>query len=84
MSQNPTFDDVLGRVFKTLDDVYQLHAPEDPDNEDSSNCVQCGVEFPCATEDVILGGLAEISLIMEAARSSSSSDSPAESEQPSS
>lgn len=74
MSLNPTFDDVLGYVFKTLDTVYQLHAPEDPENEDASNCVQCGVKFPCPTEEAILGGLAEISLVMEAARDASASE----------
>jgi len=82
MSQNPTFDNVIAHVFKTLDVVYQLHAPENPEDEEASNCIQCGVEFPCPTEEVILGGLADISLAMEAAKTSS--DSPAESEQPSS
>lgn len=33
MSKNPTFDDVLAYVFGTLDSVYQLHAPEKPDDE---------------------------------------------------
>lgn len=85
MSKNPTFDDVLSHVFLTLDTVYQLHAPERPDDEkDAGNCISCGVEFPCTTEEAILEGLAQISLIMEEAKKTSSSDSPAESEQPSS
>ena len=83
MSKNPTFDDVIAHVFKTLDVVYQLHAPENPEDEDGSNCLQCDVEFPCATQEVILGGLADISLVMEAA-AKTSSNLPAESEQPSS
>lgn len=83
MSKNPTFDDVLAYVFGTLDTVYQLHAPERPDDEDDpGNCVHCEVSFPCQTQDIILEGLANISVTMEAARLASGV--PAESEQPSS
>lgn len=82
MSKNPTFDDVLARVFMTLDTVYQLHAPENTETDEPSDCISCGVPFPCETEGAILEGLAEINLIMQAAKTSS--DLPAESEQPSS
>ena len=83
MSQNATFDDVLAYVFGTLDTVYQLHAPERPDDEDDpGNCTHCNVEFPCQTEDIILEGLAHINLIMEEARNAAYEN--AESEQPSS
>jgi len=80
MSKNATFDEVLAIVFGTLDTVYQLHGPEDPDNEDNpGNCKHCNVEFPCKTEEIIFEGLAHVSLAMEAAKNASS----AESEQPS-
>ena len=59
MSKNPTFDDVLARVFMTLDTVYQLHAPEDTESGEASDCISCGVAFPCETEGAIL----ELSLI---------------------
>ena len=82
MSQNATFDDVLAIVFGTLDSVYQLHAPQDPDNEENpGNCITCDVEFPCRTEEVILEGLAHVQLAMEAAKEAATSGaSPAESE----
>jgi hypothetical protein len=68
MSKNPTFDDVLAYVFGTLDTVYQLHAPERPEDEsDPGNCTHCNVAFPCPTEEIILEGLAHISVAMEAA-----------------
>lgn len=72
MSKNPTFDDVLSHVFLTLDTVFQLHGPERPeDDEDAGNCVSCGVLFPCTTEETILEGLAEISLLMQKAKDAS-------------
>jgi hypothetical protein len=81
MSKNATFDEILAYVFGTLDTVYQLHAPEKPeDDNDPGNCIHCNVAFPCQTEEIILEGLAHISVAMEAARNSSE---PAESEQPS-
>lgn len=80
MSQNATFDDVLAIVFGTLDTVYQLHAPEDPDSEtDPGKCKHCDVAFPCPTEEIILEGLAHVSIAMEQAKASEN----AESEQPS-
>lgn len=80
MSQNATFDDVLAVVFGTLDTVYQLHAPEDPESEnDPGMCKHCKVEFPCQTEEIILEGLAHVAIAIEQAKTSS----PAESEQPS-
>jgi hypothetical protein len=83
MSKNATFDDVLAYVFGTLDTVYQLHAPERPEDEDDpGNCTHCEVDFPCPTEEIILEGLAHINVIMNEARSSFSES--AESEQPSS
>jgi hypothetical protein len=82
MSQNATFDDVLAVVFGTLDTVYQLHAPEDPESEnDPGMCKHCKVEFPCQTEEIILEGLAHVAIAMEQAKTSESSS--AESEQPS-
>ncbi len=73
MSQNATFGQVLPIVFRTLDTVYQLHAPEDPDNEDNpGNCKHCNVEFPCKTEEIIFEGLAHVSLAMEAAKKNES------------
>lgn len=70
MSQNASFDDVLAIVFGTLDSVYQLHAPERPEDEqDPGNCISCeGTAFPCKTEEVILEGLAHVQLAMEAAK----------------
>lgn len=80
MSKNPTFDDVLAIVFGTLDSVYQLHAPERPDDEnDPGNCTHCNVAFPCQTEELILEGLAHVSVAMDAAKTASGE----ESEQPS-
>lgn len=71
MSQNATFDDVLAVVFGTLDTVYQLHAPEDPDSEtDPGMCKHCNVEFPCETEQIILEGLAHVGIAMEQAKAS--------------
>ena len=82
MSKNPTFDDVLASIFVTLDSVYQLHAPERPEDEsDPGNCVHCDVDFPCPTEDIILEGLANVNVLMAKAKNASES---AESEQPSS
>lgn len=82
MSKNATFDDVLAYVFGVLDTVYQLHAPERPDDDnDPGNCLHCEVPFPCKTEEIILEGLAHINVTMAAAKSASES---AESEQPSS
>lgn len=81
MSKNATFDEILAYVFGTLDTVYQLHAPEKPEDEnDPGNCTHCNVAFPCQTEEIILEGLAHISLAMEAAKTASEH---AESEQPS-
>lgn len=69
MSKNPTFDDVLAIVFGTLDTVYQLHAPENPESEDDpGNCKHCKVEFPCPTEEIILEGLAHVGIAMEHAK----------------
>lgn len=83
MSKNPAFDEILASVFVTIDSVYQLHAPERPEDEsDPGNCVHCNIDFPCPTEDIILEGLANIQVLMDKARDSSSEN--AESEQPSS
>ena len=68
VSKNATFDDVLSVVFGTLDSVYQIHAPERPeDDEDPGNCINCEVDFSCRTEEVILEGLAHIQVAMNAA-----------------
>jgi hypothetical protein len=69
MSQNATFDDVLALTFGTLDAVYSLHAPENPDDEtDPGNCKHCAVDFPCETADIIMNGLAHIANAMTAVR----------------
>ena len=68
VSKNATFDDVLSVVFGTLDSVYQIHTPERrEDDEDPGNCINCEVDFPCRTEEVILEGLAHIQVAMNAA-----------------
>ena len=73
MSLNPTFDDVLGTVFKTLDLVYQLHAPETPDDEENpGNCVSCTVPFPCETADILMAGMTAVGEIMSEARENAS------------
>lgn len=86
MSLNPTFDDVLALTFGTLDAVYSLHAPENPDDEvDPGNCKHCAVDFPCETADIIMNGLAHIANAMTAVKEAeaTSESSSAESEQPS-
>lgn len=73
MSLNPTFDDVLGTVFKTLDLIYQLHAPETPDNEEEpGNCVSCTIPFPCETADILMAGITAVSEVMSEVRQSGS------------
>ena len=69
MSLNPTFDDVLALTFGTLDTVYSLHAPENPDDEnDPGNCKHCAIDFPCETADLIMNGLAHIANTMTAVK----------------
>ena len=75
MSLNPTFDDVLGTVFKTLDLIYQLHAPETPDDEENpGNCVSCTVPFPCESADILMAGITAVSEIMSEVRESGSEE----------
>jgi hypothetical protein len=86
MSLNPTFDDVLALTFGTLDAVYSLHAPENPDDEnDPGNCKHCAVDFPCETADIIMNGLAHIANAMTAVKEAeeAKTSEPAGSEQPS-
>ena len=69
MSKNAAFDEILASIFVTLDGVYQLHSPERPEDEnDPGNCVHCNVDFPCPTEDIILEGLANVSILMANAK----------------
>ena len=80
MSQNPTFDNILAVVFTTLDDVYRLHIPENPEAEgDPGKCTHCDVDFPCQTQDIIMNGMADAQQLLQAIRASESSVS----EQPS-
>lgn len=80
MSQNPTFDNILAVVFSTLDDVYRLHIPENPEAEnDPGNCTHCEVEFPCQTQDIIMTGMADAQRLLVAVKNVSAE----ESEQPS-
>jgi hypothetical protein len=75
MSLNPTFDDVLGTVFKTLDLIYQLHGPETPENEeDPGNCVSCTTPFPCETADILMAGITAVGEIMSEVRESGSEE----------
>lgn len=64
MSLNPKFDEVLALVFGTLDRVHQIHEPEDEDGDYPGNCTNCGVAFPCETQDAIMNGLAHIKIAM--------------------
>lgn len=85
MSLNPTFDDVLALTFGTLDSIYALHAPENPnDDNDPGNCKHCVIAFPCETADIIMNGLAHIANAMTAKKQNEEATSSAESEQPSS
>lgn len=43
-------------AFLTLDAVYNLHAPKDPEN-DVWECGHCDTAWPCETERIILDGL---------------------------
>jgi hypothetical protein len=82
MSLNPTFDDVLALTFGTLDAVYSLHAPENPDDEtDPGNCKHCAVDFPCETADIIMNGLAHIANAMTAVKEAEEASSPSHTHQ---
>lgn len=53
-------------VLRTLDNVYALHTPERPEDEDDPGiCMECRVDFPCITQDLILEGLADASVVMK-------------------
>lgn len=66
----------IASAFATLDSVYLLHAPVDQ-NEEAWRCGHCDVQWPCATEAIILEGLGLIS------DETSSSESPSGEHQPS-
>lgn len=66
----------IAAAFATLDRVYLLHAPAD-DKAEIWQCGHCDVQWPCATEAIILEGLGLIS------DETSSSESPSDEHQPS-
>lgn len=50
----------IASAFRTLDLVYLLHSPKDQ-KEEIWVCGHCEVNWPCATEAIILEGLGLIS-----------------------
>lgn len=47
----------IAAAFKTLDEVYLLHAPKDQTVE-IWECSHCNVNWPCETERIVLDNLA--------------------------
>ena len=46
----------IAAAFKTLDEVYLLHAPKDQTVE-VWECGHCNVQWPCETERIVLDNL---------------------------